>query len=80
MVCYGLPLYAAGMGPTDNQDQLRFELRAWLREHPSAIVHSPQETASGRWELSLEGSSCLAFDDLGLMLLALSMTSIPEDD
>lgn len=62
------------------EEALLFEVRAWQRTHPQAIVKSPAETVSRQWEVSLPKSATIAFDEPRIMLQCLSMISIPEDD
>jgi hypothetical protein len=56
------------------------ELRDYTRQHPQVIITPPEETMSRLWEVSLPRSATMAFDSLEMLLLALSMTSIPGDD
>lgn len=55
------------------------DLREYQRQHPEVIIKSPDETLSGKWEVSLPRSATMAFDDPEGMLHALSMTRVPAD-
>lgn len=72
--------YPGGMGPTTDTDRVLFEVRAFQRTHPSIIIRKPSECPSGRWEVSIQGSACMAFDEPDIMLTCLSMISPDEDN
>lgn len=63
-----------------DHEQTLIAIAVYKRTHPQVIIKSPSETVTGRWEVSFRASACVAFDDPKLMLVAISMVSMPEED
>ena len=73
----------ADVGPWEEYEQygrgVARELSEYLNEHPGIIVKGPRETMSHLWEVNFPSSATMVFDDPGLMLWALRLTTIPEE-
>ena len=68
------------MGYDPDHDRLMRDVALFKRAHPQVIIKKPNEVPSRKWEVSFPRSATIAFDDPAMMLTALSMISIPDDE